>query len=104
MTKASADIFGPAPNAADIVIAIDSGLINAAPLMNGTIVLPFTGGTLTIPAGQLANGGNVINVPIVFAPGDPDANITVASGPATVNAPATLDATLTPAGINVFGT
>lgn len=103
MSQADADVYGVSPNASAIVIGLDSGTIVGAPKLNNVTPLPFTANTLTIPAGALPKGDSPINIPIVFAPGDPDANITVVGGPAKVNAPATLDATVSPGGIDLFG-
>jgi hypothetical protein len=103
MSAATADIVGNSPNPAPIVIAIDTGTIINPPLLNGATALPFGPQQITIPANSLPKNDSFIAVQIVFAPGDLDANITVASGPATVNAPATLDHTMFPSGINLFG-
>jgi hypothetical protein len=102
MSAATADIVGHVPNATPIVIAIDAGTILNPPLLNGN-PLPFGPQQVTIPANQLPAGDSFINVQIVFAAGEPDANITLVSGPAAVNAPATLDHSVFPSAIELFG-
>jgi len=104
MSASTADVVckPPVPNAAPIILEIDSGTIVNPPLLNGT-ALPFGPQQITIPAGVFPAGDSYIDVQVVFAPGDPDANITLVSGAATVNAPATLDHTMFPSAIYLFG-
>jgi hypothetical protein len=108
MSQTTADIIGT--NGASFTFTISSATItNAAPLVNNqqgpALTVGGNGREVTIPS--LAAGETWIELDLVFAPGDGDAEIdvgTVTSG--TVNAATpkhTLDAGKTPGLVELFG-
>lgn len=86
MSKALSDIFGS--TGARFVATIDSGSIVQATL-NGRQLILANNRSVVVDAPGLPAGDSIIDLRVVFGPGEPDANIglgTVTPGTGTVQA------------------
>jgi len=86
MSRASADIVGSV--GASFVATIDSGSIVQASLGGQNLQIGADSRSVTVP--NLAAGDSTIQLALVFAPGDPNANIgvgAVTTGPAQAQVP-----------------
>ena len=104
MSKETSDIFGS--TGATFVATLDSGSIVQATL-NGRQLRLANNRSVVVDAPGLPAGDSIIDLRVVFAPGDPDANIgvgEVTSGAAQAQVPPGQVLNQFPVGaINLFG-